>query len=70
MTQLTLQESMTHDKRGGAPEHSTNNPEGGPSGSAAYNKTCPYCGEEGIGKLPYHLIECEAAQATGAVVDE
>lgn len=71
MTQLTLEESMTHDKRGGPEKGTTNNPDGGPSGAAAYNKTCPYCGKEGIGKLPYHLTECEAAQATSEVsVDE
>jgi len=23
-----------------------------------YNKTCPLCGEEGIGMLPNHLPEC------------
>ncbi len=35
-----------------------------------YNKRCPYCGDTGIGKLPFHLTDCSEAQATGAVVDE
>jgi hypothetical protein len=68
MTQLTLDESMTHKKRGGTPEGSTNNPDGGPEGP--YNKRCPYCGDR-FGKLPSHLPECDEAQASSEVtIDE